>query len=152
MFLYIDMFSGWLKAVGLTPWVDRYEWIVPGSQAVHFFGLALLFSVIALLDLRLVGFLKGLPIAQITRLIPLAMAGFAMNVVTGFLNTRHETDCAGISAASPAGVEKSTCPAPVAGKPRHSISSLRSMPIGMRSRKLMVMRPGAAGIPRPTAS
>lgn len=85
LFHYIDMFTKWLKDIGLPGFIDHYPWIIPGSQAVHFFGLAILFGIIGLLDLRMMGFLKGLPIRPLTRLIPLAMAGFAVNVVTGFI-------------------------------------------------------------------
>jgi hypothetical protein len=81
----VDLFSKWIKDIGLQGFIDHYGWIIPGSQAVHFFGLALLFGIIGLLDLRMVGLLKGLPIKPLTRLIPLAMAGFAVNVVTGFI-------------------------------------------------------------------
>jgi hypothetical protein len=85
MFYFIDMFANWLKAIGLQNWIDHFVWLIPGSQTAHFFGLAILFGIIGLLDLRLLGLLKGLPIAQLTRLIPLAMGGFAINVVTGFI-------------------------------------------------------------------
>jgi len=85
MFYYVDLFSAWIKHIGLQDLIDHYVWIIPGSQTVHFFGLALLFGIIGLLDFRLLGFLKGLPIAQLTRLIPLAMVGFGINVVTGFI-------------------------------------------------------------------
>jgi hypothetical protein len=82
---YVDLFAKWLKDIGLQGFIDRYAWIIPGSQAIHFFGLATLFGIIGLLDLRMMGLLKGLPIRPLTRLIPLAMAGFAVNVVTGFI-------------------------------------------------------------------
>jgi hypothetical protein len=85
MLYCLDMFSNWLKAIGLSAWIAHFEWLIPGSQTVHFFGLALLFGIIGLLDLRLLGLLKGLPIAQLTRLIPLALVGFAINAVTGFI-------------------------------------------------------------------
>lgn len=38
MLYYLDMFSNWLKAIGLSAWIAHFEWLIPGSQTVHFFG------------------------------------------------------------------------------------------------------------------
>lgn len=59
---------------------------------LHFIGLALLIGTIGLLDLRLLGFAKQLPIGPLHRLIPWALAGFAINVITGVLAYLGMTD------------------------------------------------------------
>jgi len=59
---------------------------------LHFIGLALLIGTIGLLDLRLLGFAKQLPIGPLHRLIPWALAGFAINVLTGVLAYLGMTD------------------------------------------------------------
>lgn len=52
---------------------------------LHFIGLALLIGVVGVLNVRLLGLLKGLPVAPLHRLMPWAMAGFGINLVTGLL-------------------------------------------------------------------
>ena len=52
---------------------------------MHFIGLALLVGAIGVLDLRLLGFAKSLPIGPLHRLVPWALLGFAINLVTGVL-------------------------------------------------------------------
>jgi hypothetical protein len=82
----VNAFSHWLTHIGLQAFVDHYVWIVPTCQSLHFIGLALLMSGIALFDLRALGIGKGLRLAPLFRkLVPLAVVGFALNLVTGLL-------------------------------------------------------------------
>jgi uncharacterized membrane protein len=59
------------------------KWCWAASETVHFIGLSLLFGVVLLLDLRMLGFLKGISFATLHRLLPWGVLGFAVNVVTG---------------------------------------------------------------------
>jgi uncharacterized membrane protein len=61
------------------------EWWWGFLMALHFMGLALLVGTVGILDLRIMGFLKQLPVAPIHRFIPFAMAGLGVNIVTGCL-------------------------------------------------------------------
>jgi hypothetical protein len=65
--------------------IDTSRWIWPMLEDLHFIGLILLLSTVGLLDLRILGFFKQLPVAPLHRFIPLGIAGFVINVVTGFL-------------------------------------------------------------------
>ena len=58
-------------------------WMFPLGQILHFYGLCFLIGAIVLVDLRLLGFLKNVPIKAVLALIPIAIAGFALNAVTG---------------------------------------------------------------------
>lgn len=80
-----EAFSKWMKTTGVFYFVNHCAWVVPASQTLHFFGLALLFGMIGLLDLRVLGMGKRLPAAPINRLIPWGVFGFFINVITGFL-------------------------------------------------------------------
>jgi hypothetical protein len=83
---YIDLFSKWLATTRLSDIVSASRWIVPACQVVHFFGLALLFGMAGMLDLRMLGLGKGIAIGEFSRrMIPWAGAGFLLNVITGFL-------------------------------------------------------------------
>ena len=61
------------------------KWGWPACETVHFIGLSLLFGVVLLVDLRMLGFLKGIPYSALHRLLPWGVLGFGVNVVTGIL-------------------------------------------------------------------
>ena len=61
------------------------KWGWPASETAHFVGLCLLFGVVLLIDLRTLGFLKGISYSALHRLLPWGIIGFGVNVVTGIL-------------------------------------------------------------------
>jgi uncharacterized membrane protein len=58
-------------------------WGWPACETIHFVGLSLLFGVVLLVDLRMLGFMKGIPYSTLHRLLPWGILGFGLNVVTG---------------------------------------------------------------------
>ena len=60
-------------------------WGWPACETIHFVGLSLLFGVVLLVDLRMLGFMKGIPFSTLHRLLPWGVLGFGVNVVTGIL-------------------------------------------------------------------
>src|SRR5574341_138579 len=76
-------FGRWLEGTDLSHAITRSRWIWPGSEALHFVGLALLFGVICALDLRMLGMAKRLALAPLHKLVPWAMFGFSLCLVTG---------------------------------------------------------------------
>jgi uncharacterized membrane protein len=60
-------------------------WGWPACETIHFVGLSLLFGVVMLVDLRMLGFMKGIPFSTLHRLLPWGILGFGLNVVTGML-------------------------------------------------------------------
>ena len=78
-------FNTWLTGTTLG-WAVRggVPWIWPLCETLHFIGMALLVGIVGVLDLRLLGVAKGLPVSPLTRLLPWGLAGFALNLVTGF--------------------------------------------------------------------
>jgi hypothetical protein len=48
-------------------------------------GMAMLVGIVGLLDLRLMGLVKGLPIGPIADLMPWGIGGFVLNLCTGFI-------------------------------------------------------------------
>jgi len=61
------------------------KWGWPASETAHFIGLCLLFGVVLVVDLRMLGFMKGIPFSTLHRLLPWGVLGFGVNVVTGIL-------------------------------------------------------------------
>ena len=60
-------------------------WVWPICEVLHFVGLCLLFGVTLLVNLRMVGFITGVALAEVNRLLPWAMAGLGINIITGML-------------------------------------------------------------------
>src|SRR5262245_18057322 len=79
----IVAFSTWLKGTKLAWAVIHYPWVWPAAETLHFIGLAMLIGVIGLMDLRLLGMAKRLPFAPLHRLLPWAISGFAICLLTG---------------------------------------------------------------------
>jgi len=65
--------------------VNAHQWIWPASEALHFIGLCILFTVVLLLDLRILGMAKRISFPAIYQILPLGMLGFATNLVTGMV-------------------------------------------------------------------
>jgi hypothetical protein len=62
-----------------TPWT----WVT--AETLHFVGLTLLLGVLFLINLRLLGFMPGLPSNVLMRLLPWGMFGYSINAMTGML-------------------------------------------------------------------
>jgi hypothetical protein len=74
-----------LKATTISHWMIQLPWLWPLCETLHFIGLALLVGVVGLLDLRLLGFVRRLPVAAVHSLIPWGILGFVINLITGLL-------------------------------------------------------------------
>ena len=61
------------------------KWWWTFMMAAHFLGLILIIGTVGLLDIRIMGFLKQLPVAPLHRLIPWGLAGLGVNVATGLM-------------------------------------------------------------------
>ena len=60
-------------------------WAWPIFEVFHFIGLCLLFGVALLVNLRILGFVKGMAFADVHRQLPWAIGGLGINIVTGML-------------------------------------------------------------------
>jgi len=67
-------------------------WAWPTIESLHFLGLCLLIGCIGTFDLRLLGVARRVPIADVHRLIPFGILGFALNIATGSLFVMTEPD------------------------------------------------------------
>jgi hypothetical protein len=74
-----------LKATAISHAMIQSSWMWPLCETLHFVGLTLLVGVVGLLDLRLLGFVRRLPVAAVHRLIPWGILGFVINLITGLL-------------------------------------------------------------------
>jgi hypothetical protein len=60
-----------------------YGW--PIAESLHFIGLALLLGTIGIVDLRLLGYARAIPLLALHALTRFGVIGFVINVVTGLL-------------------------------------------------------------------
>jgi hypothetical protein len=58
-------------------------WMWPVCETLHFIGLSLLLGVVFFVDLRMMGFMKNVSFATLHRILPWAVLGFGINVITG---------------------------------------------------------------------
>jgi hypothetical protein len=65
--------------------VTDTPWMWPTCETLHFVGLSLLCGVVFLVDLRVLGVMKGVSFASLHRLLPWAALGFGLNIGTGML-------------------------------------------------------------------
>lgn len=69
----------------VAAWVNDVAWVWPALESLHFIGLTLLMGTILVINVRMLGFMKQVPLDAIDRLIPWGVLGFGLNVVTGML-------------------------------------------------------------------
>lgn len=53
------------------------------AETLHFIGLTILIGTLMVIDLRGLGLLKRLPMLVLHKLVPVALVGFAINLLTG---------------------------------------------------------------------
>jgi len=79
----MDAFVVWLEATRLSRGIVGSAWIWPLCEILHFVGLSLVIGIAGFFDLRLMGFMKRVPVAAARELMPLAIVGFLINLTTG---------------------------------------------------------------------
>jgi len=59
------------------------RWVWATLQTLHFLGLTLMFGVATVVDLRMLGMMKSVSFSALHRLIPWAILGFGIDLITG---------------------------------------------------------------------
>ena len=79
-------FASWLHTTPISVvFQHQVAWLWPTCETLHFAGLSLLLGVVGLFDLRLMGFMKRVPISVVKDFMPWALAGFSLNLLTGVI-------------------------------------------------------------------
>lgn len=81
----MNEFAAWVESTWISKTLFGISWLWPASESLHFIGLCMLVGGAGLLDLRLMGMFRGLPIRHVKALMPWAIGGFVTNAVTGTL-------------------------------------------------------------------
>ena len=82
--MLIDL-ANQLSQSSLTGWIQATYWLWPVLEILHFVGLSLLFGGLLVVDLRMLGWFRGIDQDQTHRLLVLVILGFVINLVTGLL-------------------------------------------------------------------
>ena len=81
----MNAFVEWLGATPVSTWINQSTWIWPFCETLHFIGLSLVLGITGFFDLRLIGVFRSVSIRAAHDLMPLALVGFAINLLTGAL-------------------------------------------------------------------
>src|SRR5580658_6846239 len=73
----------WIKETALGETVRESTWLFATGETLHFIGLSLLFGSLLIVELRLLGFLRGIPVRAALDFLPFALLGFLINLATG---------------------------------------------------------------------
>ena len=75
-----------IEASGLGQAMRQWLWLYPSVETVHIVGIALLFGSIAVLDLRLIGLGRDIPVKRLARhVLPWTAGSFALIIPSGLL-------------------------------------------------------------------
>ena len=82
----VEAFARYLQNTSVSLFLQsQAAWLWPLSETLHFIGLALLIGATGFFDLRLLGFMKRVPLNVARQFMPLALCGFGLNLTTGIL-------------------------------------------------------------------
>lgn len=74
-----------VDGTGLSQWVAATYWLWPILEIIHFIGLSLLLGGLIVIDLRMAGHFRRFDPQATHQLLPLVIAGFTLNLLTGIL-------------------------------------------------------------------
>jgi len=81
----VEALSDFLVSTGIDYYVATYDWVWPVCETLHFVGMCVLLGTVGLVDLRILGVAKGIPIYLLEKFIPLGVIAFIVNATTGFI-------------------------------------------------------------------
>lgn len=78
-------FLSWLQQTGLARYVQEDPWGYPIVLSAHAVGMALLAGVVLMINFRVLGFARTVPLEYLHRLMKLAFLGLLLNLVSGLM-------------------------------------------------------------------
>jgi hypothetical protein len=73
----------WIKELPLGAAVRESRWMFAMGETLHFIGLCLMAGGLLIVDLRLLGFIRNVPIRTALAFLPFVIVGFLINLATG---------------------------------------------------------------------
>jgi hypothetical protein len=79
----MDPFLEWMRESPIGVAMRETPGMFPATEMAHFIGLSLLFGAMIVVDLRILGAFRQASYRSVFKLLPFAIAGFAINLVSG---------------------------------------------------------------------
>ena len=79
----MDNVLHWLESSWLGVTTRDVVWMFPTFEILHFMGLCVLIGAILVMDLRVIGLLRAIPMRQALSFTPIALGAFAVNLLSG---------------------------------------------------------------------
>ncbi|HSV24214.1 MAG TPA: hypothetical protein VLJ17_14450 [Xanthobacteraceae bacterium] len=73
----------WIKELPLGAAVRESRWLFAMGETFHFIGLCLMVGGLLIVDLRLLGFIRSVPVRAALAFLPLVIVGFLINLASG---------------------------------------------------------------------
>lgn len=73
----------WMENSWLGQLVNDVAWMFPAMETLHFMGLCVMFGSLMVIDLRLLGVARFIPMGPAMSFIPIAIGAFSVNLLTG---------------------------------------------------------------------
>jgi hypothetical protein len=81
----MDGIVTWILGTSINAWVLNTPWAWPIMETLHFMGLSILLGSMLIIDIRLAGYWRGIAVSAVHRLLPWAVLGFGINLITGVM-------------------------------------------------------------------
>ena len=82
----MTVYFTWLAGSRASAWVRAESpWLWPLCETLHFVGLAMLVGIAGFIDIRLMGFLRSVPLAAVKGFRHWAAGAFLLNLTTGLI-------------------------------------------------------------------
>ena len=82
---FLQGLSNAIATLNIDDPVSAWAWAWPVGEILHFTGMAVLIGTIGIIDARILGLFKGIPIKSLERFAWIGAVGFAVNAITGFI-------------------------------------------------------------------
>lgn len=73
----------WIETLGVGKFILGGPWYWPTLETLHFIALCFLIGTLLVMDLRLIGFQRVIPLRAVHALMPVAIVAFSVNLLTG---------------------------------------------------------------------
>ena len=73
----------WMETSMLGNFLRDFAWGFPTLETLHFMGLCVLFGTLMVIDLRLLGVARFIPMGPAMSFIPITIGAFSVNLLTG---------------------------------------------------------------------
>jgi len=78
-------FLVWIEESGAGVWIRESLWGYPIVLSCHAVGMAIVIGIFTMVDLRVLGFARGISMSALDRLYTVAWLGFLLNLISGCL-------------------------------------------------------------------